>query len=57
LLNAMRFAPDGERGACQITRAAGYVRGGGDAYAERANREVMAIPLPEEGEIIYDFAR
>jgi|GEM_PF-5877786 len=53
----MRFAPDGERGACQITRAAGYVRGGGDAYAERANREVMAIPLPEEGEIIYDFAR
>jgi 2-keto-3-deoxy-L-rhamnonate aldolase RhmA len=43
LLKAMKFAPDGERGACQITRAAGYVRGGWDAYAERANREVMAI--------------
>ena len=55
LLKAMRFAPDGERGACQITRAAGYVRGGWDAYAGRANREVMAIPLLEEGASIADF--
>ena len=55
LLQAMKFAPDGERGACQITRAAGYVRGGWDEYAERANREVMAIPLLEEGESIADF--
>jgi 4-hydroxy-2-oxoheptanedioate aldolase len=55
LLKAMKFAPDGERGACQITRAAGYVRGGWDAYAERANREVMAIPLLEEDESIADF--
>ena len=55
LLNAMRYAPDGERGACQIVRAAGYVRGGWDAYAERANREVMAIPLLEEKESIADF--
>jgi 2-keto-3-deoxy-L-rhamnonate aldolase RhmA len=55
LLKAMKFAPDGDRGACQITRAAGYVRGGWDAYAERANREVMAIPLLEEGESIADF--
>lgn len=55
LLKAMRFAPDGERGACQITRAAGYVRGGWDDYAQRANREVMAIPLLEEKESIADF--
>ena len=55
LLKAMKFAPDGERGACQITRAAGYVRGEWDAYAERANREVMAIPLLEESESIADF--
>ncbi len=55
LLNAMRFAPEGERGACQITRAAGYVRGGWDAYAARANREVMAIPLLEESASIADF--
>ena len=38
-----------------ITRAAGYVRGGWDAYAERANREVMAIPLLEEADSIADF--
>ncbi len=55
LLSAMRFAPDGERGACQITRAAGYKRGGWDAYAQAANREIMAIPLLEEGSSIADF--
>jgi 2-keto-3-deoxy-L-rhamnonate aldolase RhmA len=55
LLDAMRYAPQGGRGACQITRAAGYVRGGWDAYAGRANREVMAIVLLEEGEAIADI--
>ena len=55
LLEAMRYAPDGSRGACQITRAAGYVRGGWDAYARRTNREVMAIVLLEEGESIADI--
>ena len=55
LLKAMRYAPDGGRGACQITRAAGYVRGGWDAYARRINREVMAIALLEEGESIADI--
>jgi len=55
LLKAMRYAPDGERGACQVVRAAGYSRGGWKAYAERANREVMAIALIEEQESIADF--
>lgn len=55
LLKAMRFAPEGERGACQIVRAAGYTRGGWDAYAQRANRELMAIALIEEQESIADF--
>jgi len=55
LLAAMRYAPEGTRGACQITRAAGYVRGGWNAYAERANREVMAIPLLEEADTIAGF--
>ena len=55
LLKAMRFAPDGERGACQITRAAGYVRGGWNDYATRANRELMAIALLEETESIADL--
>lgn len=55
LLNATRFAPEGARGACQITRAAGYVRGGWNEYAARANRELMAIALLEEKESIADF--
>jgi 4-hydroxy-2-oxoheptanedioate aldolase len=55
LVKAMRYAPQGERGACQITRAGGYVRGGWDAYAQRANREVMAIALMEEKESIADL--
>lgn len=55
LLKAMRYAPEGERGACQITRAAGYRRGEWDAYAGRMNREILAIPLLEEGESIADF--
>jgi 2-keto-3-deoxy-L-rhamnonate aldolase RhmA len=56
LLNAMRYAPVGERGACQLVRSAGYTRGDWNAHAERANREVMAIPLLEEKETIADFA-
>ena len=55
LLKAMRFAPDGERGACQVVRAAGYTRGGWSEYAARANREVMAIALIEDQESIADF--
>ncbi|MDB5862108.1 MAG: HpcH/HpaI aldolase, partial [Ramlibacter sp.] len=38
LLNAMRYAPEGERGACPMVRAAGYTRGDWNAYATRANR-------------------
>jgi 2-keto-3-deoxy-L-rhamnonate aldolase RhmA len=55
LLKAMRFAPEGERGACQVVRAAGYKRGGWSEYAARANREVMAIALIEDQESIADF--
>ncbi len=55
LLKAMRYAPDGDRGACQVVRAAGYKRGDWDAYAQRANRELMAIALIEEAASIADF--
>ena len=48
LVQAMRYAPDGSRGACQITRSAGYRRGQWESYAARANREVMAIALIED---------
>jgi 2-keto-3-deoxy-L-rhamnonate aldolase RhmA len=55
LLNAMRYAPEGERGACPMVRAAGYTRGDWNAYANRANRETMAIPLLEDAASIADF--
>jgi 4-hydroxy-2-oxoheptanedioate aldolase len=55
LLAAMRYAPAGGRGACPMVRAAGYVRGDWNAYAERANREIMAIPLLEDQASIDDF--
>ena len=52
---AMRYAPDGERGACQITRAAGYTRGEWRAYADRANRELIAIALIEDAAALNDI--
>jgi 2-keto-3-deoxy-L-rhamnonate aldolase RhmA len=55
LVSAMRYAPEGERGACQITRAAGYSRGNWAAYAHRANRELMAIALIEDAETLNDI--
>jgi 4-hydroxy-2-oxoheptanedioate aldolase len=55
LVNAMRYPPQGERGACQITRAAGYLRGDWDTYATRANRELMAIALIEDAASLRDF--
>ncbi|MGH8618109.1 MAG: HpcH/HpaI aldolase family protein [Burkholderiales bacterium] len=55
LLRAMRYAPEGDRGACPMVRAAGYTRGDWSAYAARANREVMAIPLLEDAASIEDF--
>jgi 4-hydroxy-2-oxoheptanedioate aldolase len=55
LVQAMRYAPTGSRGACQITRAAGYRRGGWDAYAAHANREVMAIALIEDAATLVDI--
>ncbi len=55
LLDAMRYAPLGARGACQIVRSAGYTRGDWNTHAERANREVMAIALLEEAATIQAF--
>lgn len=55
LLKAMRYAPEGDRGACQITRAAGYVRGNWNDYAGTANEEVMAIALVEDAATLVDF--
>ena len=55
LLLAMRYAPEGERGACQITRAAGYTRGEWERHATRSNRELMSIALIEDAPTLRDF--
>jgi 2-keto-3-deoxy-L-rhamnonate aldolase RhmA len=55
LVSAMRYAPEGERGACQITRAAGYRRGDWEAYAARASRELMAVALIEDTATLQDI--
>jgi 4-hydroxy-2-oxoheptanedioate aldolase len=55
LVSAMRYAPEGERGACQITRAAAYTRGNWSAYAAAANRDLMAIALIEDCPTLEDF--
>ena len=55
LLRAMRYAPEGERGACQITRAAGYTRGNWSGYASAANRDMMAIALIEDAATLDDL--
>lgn len=55
LLQAMRYPPEGARGACQITRAARYTRGDWDRYAAHANRNALAIALIEDAEVLQDF--
>lgn len=55
LVSAMRYPPDGNRGACQITRAAGYTRGDWERYASRANGEMLAIALIEDAATLREF--
>ena len=55
LMKAMRYAPEGDRGSCQITRAAGYTRGNWGAYAAAANAGAMAIGLVEDTSTLRDF--
>jgi 4-hydroxy-2-oxoheptanedioate aldolase len=55
LVRAVRYPPDGERGACPIVRATGYWPDDWSAYAQRANREILALPLIEDKAAIDDF--
>lgn len=55
LVRAARYAPDGERGACPIVRATGYWPDDWNAYAQRANREVMLLPLIEDAAAIDEL--
>lgn len=54
-LRAVRYAPEGERGACPIVRAAGYAPGDWPAYAAAANRRVAVVPLIEDRATLEDF--
>ncbi len=44
-LRAVRYAPEGDRGACPMVRSAGYGRKAWDRHAREANRRVVVIPL------------
>ncbi len=55
LVRAARYAPDGERGACPIVRATGYWPDDWSAYAQKANREVLLLPLIEDAAAIDEL--
>lgn len=55
LVRAARYAPQGERGACPIVRATRYWPDDWNAYAAKANREIMLLPLIEDRESIDDI--
>lgn len=54
-VRASRYAPDGTRGACPITRASRYWPEDWNQYAARMNRDVMVIPLIEDAEVLDDL--
>jgi 2-keto-3-deoxy-L-rhamnonate aldolase RhmA len=55
LVRAARYAPEGDRGACPIVRATGYWPDDWSAYAQKANRDIMLLPLIEDAEAIDDI--
>lgn len=55
LVRAARYAPEGERGSCPIVRATGYWPDDWNVYAQKANRDIMLLPLIEDAEAIDDI--
>lgn len=55
LVRAARYAPEGERGACPIVRATGYWPEDWSAYAQRANRQILVLPLIEDAAAVDDI--
>jgi 4-hydroxy-2-oxoheptanedioate aldolase len=55
LVRAARYAPEGERGACPIVRATGYWPDDWPAYAQKANRNIMLLPLIEDSAAIDEI--
>lgn len=54
-LQAVKYVPEGGRGACPIVRAARYTPRDWNEYARQANREIMVIPLLEDEATIAEF--
>lgn len=54
-LRAVRYAPEGDRGACPMVRSAGYGREAWDRHAREANRRAAVIPLIEDRATLEDF--
>ncbi len=55
LVRAMRYAPEGTRGACPMVRSKNFTRGNWDAYASQENQQVLAIPMVEDQASLNDF--
>ncbi len=55
VVRAVRYPPDGTRGACPIVRATRYWPENWDDYAANANREIIILPLLEDKSSIDDF--
>lgn len=51
-VEAAKYAPDGQRGVCSGTRAAGYSKEGFVRYWRHANDKVLVIPILEDLEAI-----
>ncbi len=57
VVQAVRFAPEGERGACPAVRAAGYAPPDWAEFAARSNRETLVIPLLENPDTLADLEK
>jgi 4-hydroxy-2-oxoheptanedioate aldolase len=55
LVKAVRYSPEGERGACPIVRATGYWPEDWTTYAAQANRNILVLPLLEDKAVLDDF--
>ncbi len=54
-VRAVRYAPDGDRGACPVVRAAGYLSADWQAHAQRSNQETMVVPLVEDERAVNEI--
>ncbi len=51
-VRACRYAPQGDRGACPVVRAAGYLPPDWSEHSRRSNEEILVVPLVEDPEAV-----